>query len=191
MESDITKLIFLVAPLVALNGYYSLYGNSKPIQAARLSFFRVAIPNLGLILASYYLPQNIVFVYIILLAVGIFISGFFASKINIVKYFFGPNRSFMKCFYLKYYKVGLYQLSTPYLALGIVSIAEGFYEIGVIGLMYPVIKSYDVFKGGIRIVNQAFFKELQFDDVGLRVDKVGVVMAFFSYPDRVFSRGCP
>ncbi|MDH5400098.1 MAG: hypothetical protein OEX02_18245, partial [Cyclobacteriaceae bacterium] len=188
MQADITKIIFLAAPLIAWNGDYALYGNSKPVEAARLSFFRVAIPNAGLLLASYYLVAEAIYVYVLLVAVGIFIAGFFAARINGVEYLFPPKKSFYKI-YLKYYKVGLYQLSTPFLVTGIIAIAKGYYEIGVIGLIYPVVKVYEVFKGGIRIVNQAFFRELKFDDIGMRVDKVGVIMALFFVIPTVFYPG--
>ncbi len=175
---DQTKLAYFLAPIIALNGDYALYGSGRPIQAARLSFFRVLIPYGGLLLAAMYLETEYVIVYIVLIGVGVFISGFFSSRINRVKYLFPINKNFIK-FYLKYYKVGLYQLSSVLLITGILALAQGFYSIEVIGLVYGLLKVFEIFKGGLRIIVQAFFREVRFPETGLRIDKLGIIIGGF------------
>ena len=164
---DITKLIFLVAPLVALNGDYALYGNGLPIQASRLSFFRVAIPAVGLLVASQLFADAILVVYISLVAVGVLIAGTFSAHINQVPYIFEPKRNFYKV-YLKYYKVGLYQLSSAILVTGILTVSKGFYSVATLGLVYGLLKYFEVFKGVLRIIVQAFFREIKLERMTIR-----------------------
>jgi len=185
---DQTKLIYFAAPLIALNGDYALYGNGLPVQAARLSFFRVAIPNIGLIVVSKFWGGNLLYIYIVLIAVGIFISGFFASRINKVPYMFFPLKNFHKV-YIKYYKVGLFQLSAALMLTGILTITKGFYSIATIGFVYGILKYFEVFKGVLRIIVQAFFKELKLENVNLRIDKVGMIIGCFTLiPTLIFTK---
>jgi len=175
---DPTKLVYFIAPLVAFNGDYALYGSGKPIQAARLSFFRVLIPYGGLLIIVQFIKTDFVIIYIVLIALGILNAGFFASRINHVPYLFAANNNFYK-FYLKYYKVGLYQISSVFLITGILAASKGFYTIEVIGLVYALLKIYEIFRGALRVIVQAFFKELQYDLIGLKIDKLGILIGGF------------
>ena len=177
-QLDLTKLIFLAAPLIAFNGDYSLYGTGQPIKAAQISFFRIAIPNLSILITAYFFSQYLIHAYLIFVGVGIFNSGIIASRINKVQYLFPFNRKFTK-FYLKYYKVGIFQLSYAILITGILAISKFFYTIETIGLVYGVLKYFEVFKGLLRILKQAFFRDLASDAVGIRVDKFGILMGSF------------
>ena len=58
-----------------------------------------------------YLESDYLPIYVALVALGILNSGLFAAKINKVSYIFPVNEKFYK-FYLKYYKVGLFQISS-------------------------------------------------------------------------------
>ncbi len=175
---DKTNLIFLVAPFVAFNGDYALYGNGLPVKAAMLSFFRVSIPYLGLLLLAYFGREDLLDIYMMLVALGIFIAGFFASRFNEVSYVFPFNRSFLK-FYYKYYKVGIYQLSWALLVTGVLTLAKPFYTLETIGLVYGILKYFEVFKGVLRIIVQAFFKELSQPEVAFKIDKVGLMIGGF------------
>jgi len=175
---DPTKMVYFIAPLIAFNGDYALYGNGKPIHAARLSFFRVLIPYSGLIIVTRYFETDYLPIYVTLIGLGILNSGFFAARINHVSYLFPVDKEFYK-FYLKYYKVGLFQISSVLLITGILAVSKGFYTIEVIGLVYGLLKIFEVFKGGLRIIVQAFFKELQHEIVGLKIDKLGIMIGAF------------
>ncbi len=175
---DPTKMVYFIAPLIAFNGDYALYGNGKPIHAARLSFFRVLIPYSGLIIVTRYFETDYLPIYVTLIGLGILNSGFFAARINHVSYLFPVDKEFYK-FYLKYYKVGLFQISSVLLITGILAVSKGFYTIEVIGLVYGLLKIFEVFKGGLRIIVQAFFKELQHEIVGLKIDKLGILIGVF------------
>jgi len=175
---DPTKMVYFIAPLIAFNGDYALYGSGKPIHAARLSFFRVLMPYSGLIIVTRYFETDYLSIYVTLIGLGILNSGFFAARINHVSYLFPVDKEFYK-FYLKYYKVGLFQISSVLLITGILAVSKGFYTIEVIGLVYGLLKIFEVFKGGLRIIVQAFFKELQHEIVGLKIDKLGILIGAF------------
>jgi hypothetical protein len=192
LQKDITKYIYLAAPLIALNGDYALYGNGKPVHAAMLSFFRVAIPNMGILIASQFVGTNVIYVYMVLAGTGIFIAGMLAAYFNKVKYFFPPRSDFHKV-YLKYYKVGLFQIAAVLMITGMLTVAKGFYPVAIIGLVYGGLKYFEVFKGGLRILVQAFFKELTIERVNMRIDKTGMIagalvsIPFLIYPKTTLS----
>ena len=182
---DKTKLVFLMAPFVALNGDYALYGHGKPIRASMLSFFRVGIPNFGVLAIIWFTDLDIITAYIVLLAVGIFNSGFFASKINEVSYLFLPSKKFLR-FYLKYYKVGIFQMSSAFLITGILWFSRLFYELAVIGLVYGILKYFEVFKGVMRILVQSYFKDIRLNTIALKIDKFGMIIGGFLIIPTIF-----
>lgn len=174
-EWEVSKLILVFAPLVALNGDYTLYGKGLPIVAARLSLIRVALPNLAIIGSSFWLQELSIYYYIIFAAIGLLNSGFWASKINHTSYIYTPSKSFYK-FYSKYAKVGIFQLCYALMVTGILAFAQYFYTIAAIGLIYGILKYFEVFKGVIRIIVQAFFREIKNEGVNLKIDKAGMLL---------------
>ena len=172
---EISKLVLIFAPLVALNGDYTLYGKGQPITAARLSLVRVALPNLAIIISSYWLKESSIYYYIIFAGIGLLNSGFWAARINHTPYFYQPRKSFYK-FYAKYAKVGVFQLSYALMLTGILAFAKNFYPIVIIGLVYGVLKYFEVFKGVLRIIVQAFFRELKNENTNLKIDKAGMLI---------------
>jgi O-antigen/teichoic acid export membrane protein len=174
LNSEMQYLIYAFAPLVALNGDYALYGNGKPITASSLSFLRVAAPNLGILAASYLGGLEVIYIYIILLAIGIFLAGLIAARANQVPYFILPRKHFLK-FYYKYWKVGAYQVASALIVPGILVIADWFYAIAIIGLINGLLKILIVYKGGLRIIVQTFFKELSIEKTEEKIDKASLI----------------
>ena len=174
IQGDLELLIYCFAPLIALNGDYALYGNGKPIIAASLSFLRVALPNLGIIVTAHYWGIEVLPIYVILLAIGMFAVGLIAAKVNGVSYFYLPRKNFLK-FYFKYSKVGVYQVVGVLLVPSILVIGNWFYSIVVIGLINGLLKLLIVYKGGLRIIVQTFFKEIKEENTDLKIDKASLL----------------
>ena len=59
---------------------------------------------------------------------------------------------------------------------GILALSKGFYSVAVLGLVYGILKYFEVFKGVLRIIVQAFFRELKNEGTNLRVDKAGILI---------------
>lgn len=171
---DIAILVYCMSPLIALNGDYALYGNGKPIAAASLSFLRVALPNLGILALAYLYEIDIVIPYVYLLALGIFLAGVLASRFNQVDYLVVPRKNFVK-FYFKYLKVGLYQVVSVLLLAGVLTIGNIFYEIAVIGLVNGLLRILIIYKGGLRIIVQSFFKEIASPGTAAKIDKASIL----------------
>jgi hypothetical protein len=76
---------------------------------------------------------------------------------------------------------------------GMLTVAKGFYPVAIIGLVYGGLKYFEVFKGGLRILVQAFFKELTIERVNMRIDKTGMIagalvsIPFLIYPKTTLS----
>lgn len=173
-EENINLLIYCYAPLIALNGDYALYGNGKPIIAASLSFLRVALPNLGIIVCGHYFGPDVLPIYILLLALGTLTTGFIAAYFNGVSYFYMPRKHFLK-FYFKYSKIGVYQVIGVLLVPSILVVANWFYSIAIIGLINGLLKLLIVYKGGLRIIVQTFFKEIKEERTDLKIDKASLI----------------
>jgi O-antigen/teichoic acid export membrane protein len=173
-EGNINLLIYCYAPLIALNGDYALYGNGKPIIAASLSFLRVALPNLGIIVCGHYFGPDVLPIYILLLALGTLTTGFIAAYFNGVSYFYMPRKHFLK-FYFKYSKIGVYQVVGVLLVPSILVVANWFYSIAIIGLINGLLKLLIVYKGGLRIIVQTFFKEIKEERTDLKIDKASLI----------------
>jgi len=174
IQGDLELLIYCIAPLIALNGDYALYGNGKPIIAASLSFLRVALPNLGIMITAHYWGVEVLPIYVLLLAMGMFAVGLIAAKVNGVSYFYLPRKNFLK-FYYKYSKIGVYQVVGVLLIPSILVIGNWFYSIAVIGLINGLLKLLIVYKGGLRIIVQTFFKEIKEEKTDLKIDKASLI----------------
>jgi len=174
IQGDIDLLIYCYAPLIALNGDYALYGNGKPIIAASLSFLRVALPNLGIIFTAHFFGVNVLPIYILLLALGTLAVGIISAYYNGVSYFYMPRKKFLK-FYFKYSKIGIYQILGVLLVPSILVVANWFYTIAIIGLVNGLLKLLIVYKGGLRIVVQTFFKEIKEEKTDLKIDKASLI----------------
>jgi hypothetical protein len=174
IQGNINLLIYCYAPLIALNGDYALYGNGKPIIAASLSFLRVALPNLGIIITGHYFGVDVLPIYILLLALGTLSAGLIAAHFNGVSYFYLPRKHFLK-FYFKYSKIGIYQVIGVLLVPSILVVANWFYSIAIIGLINGLLKLLIVYKGGLRIIVQTFFKEIKEDRTDLKIDKASLI----------------
>jgi|GEM_PF-1469746 len=174
IDGDLSNLIYCYAPLVALNGDYALYGNGKPIVAASLSFLRVALPNIGILVTGSFFGPEVLYVYVLLLALGIFLAGVISANVNHVSYFFLPRKNFVK-FYFKYLKVGIYQVTSVLIVTGVLVIANWFYSIVLIGLINGLLKILIIYKGGLRIIVQTFFKEIKLPGTSQKIDKASIL----------------
>lgn len=88
LNEDFVYLLFLGSPLIALNGDYALYGRGMPEYASFLSFIRVAIPSLTLLICAFVQSEHILAGYIFSLFAGIYVAGYFTSKRLKVPYVF-------------------------------------------------------------------------------------------------------
>jgi hypothetical protein len=166
--------IFFFAPVFALNGDYALYGRSFPVTASALAFFRVLLPGMTLIFASFYYPNNIIPCFITSIIFSHILTGYLVVKMLKLPYFLLPHYKALTK-YLQTFRLGLVSLSFYFLGLGLIWVAAFFYTDVVVAKAYLGIKLYVIFKGVLRIINQSFVKEISRDDVSLKVDQLAFI----------------
>jgi len=161
----------VLGPLFALSGDYALYGRGKPVVASVLAFFRVFIPSLVLIIFSELYKGFIISAYISATILIYGITSVFVAKKLETRYWYWPSLKNLQL-YLQSFGLGIATMAYYTLGLGILIIAAYFYNTNVIAISYLGIKLYVIFKGVIRIINQAFVKEMNNDGIGIKVDQL-------------------
>jgi len=160
--------LLTAAPVFALNGDYALYGRRKAVLASFLTFLRVFIPSVMLLLFSQFGPSFIIPAFAFATIGMYFITGIIVSKILEVPYFVKPSLQSLKL-YVKTIYGGLISFGYYFFGLGVIVVGGFFFDEKIIAVAYIAAKVYIIYKGVLRILNQAFFTDLK--DVGM-CDKV-------------------
>ncbi len=166
--------IFLLAPLFALSGDYALYARGKAVNGAFLAFLRQIIPFLFALLAAKTSLQNIQWYYFFGLAIAYIITNYIISytlHVSPIKTAKFKNLQL----YLLSLPLGIVNLSLYTLGMGLLILVPYCYPVKTVVIAFLGIKFYMVVKGVIRIIHQAFIKEMQQDDACLKVDKLSLL----------------
>lgn len=168
-------LLFALAPLLALSGDYALYGLGHPVTGATVALSRVAIPYSLTILAARYRPDMLVPVYVASLAIVYLATSLFISYYIHAPYFVRPRfRSLV--LYLNSLWLGIVNVAIYFLGLGILLVVPYFYDSGVTAVAFVGLKVYVIYKGVLRIVHQAFLKDMIKDAAQLQVDQLSILL---------------
>lgn len=185
-------LIFLLGPLLALSGDYALYAVGYPVYAAFIAFLRLAIPFLALLFFSYWQGFDISWVYAVSFGSVYAMSNFFIAKRLHTKYFFPPSFKSIQL-YISSLSLGIVTLSLYFIGQGLILIAPYYYPSNVIASSFVGLKFYVIYKGILRIVHQAFIKEMINDKVSYFVDQLSIIagIIFFGsitiFPDTLIT----
>jgi O-antigen/teichoic acid export membrane protein len=167
--------LFLIAPLFALSGDYALYGLGHPVVGASVALLRVAIPYSLVILAARYWPAELVPVYVGAVVVVYAITNLFISYYLKTSYFIRPRFGKL-VLYLSSLPLGIVNLSIYFLGLGLLLIIPYFYDNHVVAVAFVGLKVYVIYKGVLRIVHQAFLKDMIRDSVQFQVDQLSILL---------------
>jgi len=168
--------LFLIAPIIALNADYALYGIGKPITAASIALIRILIPSLTLVYSSIYSVDTIIINYSISILFAYLFSGLLVSKMLNVHYFIKPSiNNLIK--YLDSFRIGIASFAFFFIGIGIINIISYFYNEKSTAIIYLALKLYMIFKGIRRIIVQSFFKELN-DDItnSVKIDYFAMII---------------
>ena len=172
-------LVFLIAPILALSGDYALYGRGYPIKGSLVALVRSIVPFLLLIiLISSGIQLSLLYLIGFLLAY--IITNFFISLF--LKTSFVPRLEITSLkMYFTTISLGLVSLSLYFIGIGIILIAQYFYSSPVIATVFIGLKFYIIYKGVLRILHQAFFREMINEEVCLKIDQLSAIagVAFF------------
>ncbi|MDO6604342.1 hypothetical protein [Arenibacter palladensis] len=184
LTKDSYYLIFLLAPLLALNVDYALYGRGHSVQASFLSLIKVGVPAVILVILGYIglFELNI---YIISIVVSWGIISYFSNKILKAFLLIRPKLNFFKA-YLKNIKIGFTDFALTVLKLGILTLAKPFYDETTIANAFVVLKLYVLIKGVQRVIFQAFYKDLVNPKKAFMIDKIGLLIGFLFFSVTLF-----
>lgn len=184
--------LFFIAPIIALNADYALYGRGKPILGAIAAFIRITIPSITVILSSVYFIKLLPLLFSFSILLAYFTAGFIVSKILNVNYLVKPKfKSLLE--YVKNIKIGLANLAYFFVGIGILNILSYINSEATISIAYMALKLYMIFIGVRRIIVQSFFKEIKELQQALKVDFLSMIAgiiflsAFLFYPKVVIS----
>ncbi|HEY0680627.1 MAG TPA: hypothetical protein VGD17_20245 [Chitinophagaceae bacterium] len=167
-------LVFLISPVLAWSGDYALYGRGYPIQGSIIAFIRLMVPYSALLLSVIYFPGNGGLAYVISLLIVYLATNFYISYFLGTDYFY--KVSFRKLrLYITSAGLGVATIALYFLGLGLVLIAPYLYPPIVVTVAFIGLKFYVIYKGVLRIITQAFLKEMQSDAVCLKVDQLSII----------------
>ncbi len=176
-------LVFLIAPLIALNGDYALYARSHPVTGAWVGFSRLFIPGLAIILAARFFPDLLLPVYILATLLTYFISNFFINRFLKTSTLVKPSFQNLHL-YIKSLPLGAVVLALYFIGQGLILVIPYFYPNRITAAAYVGLKFYVLFKGVLRIIHQAFIREMNHYAVCLEVDQLaslaGIAFAAFA-----------
>ncbi|MBC7903972.1 MAG: hypothetical protein H7Y27_11140, partial [Gemmatimonadaceae bacterium] len=185
------SLVFLIVPLLSLSGDYALYATGRPIAGSIVAFLRGVIPYSIIILAVYFEPGAVVWAFIAGLFLSYLLTDMYISKLLGVPFFVRPDLRSLYL-YLRSLLLGVVGISLYFIGLGLLLIIPYFYKEEVT-VAFVALKFYLIFKGVLRIIHQAFVKEMLNDITCLRVDELSMIgsVAFLGsvviFPDSFIS----
>lgn len=181
-------LFYSIIPLIALNADYSFYGKGEPVKGAFLSFLRVGILSMFIILSVIFNNPFVKITYIITVLIVYFLIGTLTSYYNKLSYLMKPKLDFYKS-YIRSLDIGLASFSLVFFGLGVVSFAGYFYTEKAVANAYLLLKIYVFYIGIKRILVQVTFKELGDEFLFKKIDQIGsiiavtVIIMLFYYPE--------
>ena len=166
-------LVFLIAPLLALSGDYALYGRGYPIKGSVIALIRAIVPfSMLFILMRSEVQFSLLYFIGLLLAyifTNLFISLFLKTSLI-------PRLNFVALkMYITSISLGIVSLSLYFIGIGIILIAQYFYTSPVLATAFIGLKFYIIYKGTLRILHQAFFKEMINEEVCLKIDQLSTI----------------
>jgi O-antigen/teichoic acid export membrane protein len=164
-------LIFFIAPLLALSGDYALYGRGYPVKGAIIALLRAIIPFSILIVFTKIDPSRLGWMYMLSMMLIYIITNSIISAFLKTSNFVRPQLNNLKL-YLQSLPLGAVALSIYILGLGLALVTSYFYSAPVVAITYIGFKFYVIFKGVLRVLHQAFVKDMTDDKISLKIDQL-------------------
>lgn len=167
---------FFLAPLFALSGDYALYAVGKSTKAALFASIRLAVPYIILIAAAFFYTNQAAYIFMAGWIVVYFVTNKLIAQNLKVNSSIKFDWKDLKI-YVQSLPLGFVSLSFYFLGTGIILVTAFFYPAVVQAVAFSGLKMYVIFKGILRIIHQAFFKEMILDEWCLRVDQLSMLIA--------------
>ena len=168
--------IFFLAPLLAINGDYALYAIGQPVSGAFFACLRLLIPYSLLIIGAQYLPEYANYIFFAAWAFAYVINDILVAKILGINISFKISWKDIRLYFQSLY-LGIVAISFYFLGTGLILIVPYFYPPSIQASSFVGLKFYMLFKGILRIIHQAFVKEMQFDEWCFKIDQLSILIA--------------
>jgi hypothetical protein len=167
---------FAIAPLLAASADYALYARGLATVGAVIAFLRVTFP-LGMALAAaFYFPHHLFVVYITSTALVYVFSNILIYHTLGLPFQYRVALGSIRM-YLKTIPIGIINLAFYFFGLGILLLAQPFFDANQLVVSFVGLKFYLIFKGGIRVVHQGFVNKMNEEQVCIRIDKIAIMLA--------------
>jgi O-antigen/teichoic acid export membrane protein len=163
--------VFLLAPLMALSADYALYSLGFPVKGAFVSFCRTLIPYGLVLIAAFAFGGQITIYFLLGMMVAYIVTNLFINR-SIRTEAFSPPAWSNFSLYVRTIPLGLVNLSFYVLGLGMLLIIPPFYGKTEIVVAIIGLKIHTIVKSVLRIVHQAFLKDMTRDEACLQVDQL-------------------
>lgn len=168
-------IIFFISPLLALSGEYALYALGKPVMGAAIACIRAIIPYSLLISASLLKPEFAIHIFFLSWIAVYLFTNWLIKKILNVKVVLKPSFPLLKR-YIQTLPLGIINFSFYFLGIGLILIIPYFYPPIIETPVFLGLKFYMVYKGILRIIHQAFFKEMTSSKWCLMIDQLSILI---------------
>ncbi len=168
-------ILFIAAPLLAWNGDYALYARGFPVRGAAVAFIRLLIPFSLLIIFADLNNSHLALIYVISLLATYAVTNVYISWFLGTPYFFMPRFANLRL-YITSLPLGIVTLSLYFIGLGVILVVPYFYSSAVVATAFVGLKFYMIFKGVLRIIHQAFIKEMIDENVCLKIDQLSIIL---------------
>jgi hypothetical protein len=170
-------IFFLAAPLVALSGDYALYARGFPVHGAFIAFLRILFPYLFAVIVIRHWPDLVSYIYFAGLVVVYLITNFYISRFLEVQFFYKPRFNAL-LMYIKNFNLGLISMAFYFFGLGIILVSEFLFDNSLIAVAFVAIKFYVIYKGVLRVLHQAFVREMIDRQMCLKIDQLSILAGF-------------
>lgn len=167
--------LFLVAPLLALSNEYALYARGYPVIGASIAFVRIALPLLLTLICVWVYPEYLWLTYLISTVLCYGLTNFYTARYLEVAYFYKPELRSLSL-YLKTLPLGVITICLYFFGLGLLLLSQYFFYDSELVVVFLALKFYLIYKGAIRVVQQAFVNQMLNEEVCLKIDRISMLI---------------
>lgn len=168
-------LVFILVPLFALNGDYALYATGHPLTGALVALIRIILPFGAVAAAAYFSKENLLTIFVMVMLLSYLLTNSFITYYLNVPLLVKPVLHSLKLYY-QHFQLGLVSIALYFLGYGLVLIAPYLFpETEQVAILVAALKFYMLYKGVLRIVHQAYLRNMLNEEIQLVVDKTGLI----------------
>jgi hypothetical protein len=167
-------LLFLFAPIFAWSGDYALYARNRAVAGSIISFVRLLIPFSVIVILVNYQPQSIPAFYLLSIIIVYTLTNLIISWRLKTEFVFIPRFKNLRLYIQSLY-LGIVGILLYFIGVGLLLIIPYFYSSLVVATAFIGLKFYIMYKGVLRIIHQAFIKDMLTESVCLKVDELSII----------------